>query len=151
MGMNLSSKGPRAPMAEINVTPLVDVMLVLLIIFMVAAPMMTSGVDITLPETQAKTLERPPDALVLTIDREQRLYLNGEVLSDGSSAEDVPTLLQTNARLKSATELFVEADATVPYGVVVKIFAMVKGLGIERVGLITNPEVLATQPKRRKR
>lgn len=143
MGMQVESRGTRAPLAEINVTPLVDVMLVLLIIFMVAAPMMTHGVDVQLPTTQAEALPQPQEPLVLSIDKAGAVYLDGTRLP----GDDVALAVRTNRRLKDAEELFVEADEAVPYGVVVRIFAAVKAAGIAKVGLITNPEVLAAQPE----
>ncbi|MDQ3032352.1 MAG: biopolymer transporter ExbD [Myxococcota bacterium] len=122
-------------MSEINVTPMVDVMLVLLIIFMVAAPMMTSGVPVDLPNADAPPMEIDQDKLMLTIDAQQRVYL-GETEVPLERLEDA---LRTNARLQSENEIFVQADHTVPYGFVVRVFTAVRAAGIETLGLVTDP------------
>jgi biopolymer transport protein TolR len=136
MGMSTGGGGRgRAPLSEINVTPLVDVMLVLLIIFMVAAPMMTSGVQVDLPNADAPPMEIDEDKLMLSIDAEQRVYL-GETEVPIERLEEA---LRTNARLQEENEIFVQADHTVPYGFVVRVFTAVRSAGIETLGLVTDP------------
>lgn len=136
MGMSTGGGGGRrAPMSEINVTPLVDVMLVLLIIFMVAAPMMTSGVEVDLPNADAPPMEIDQDKMMLTIDREQHVYL-GEAEVPIERLEEA---LRTNARLQTEGEIFVQADHSVPYGFVVRVFTAVRAAGVESLGLITDP------------
>lgn len=128
-------------MSEINVTPLVDVMLVLLIIFMVAAPMMTSGVQVDLPNADAPPMEIDQDKMMLTIDAEQHVYL-GETEVPIERLEDA---LRTNARLQTEGEVFVQADHTVPYGFVVRVFTAVRAAGVTSLGLVTDP-VAASEP-----
>lgn len=135
MGMSTGGGGGRAPLSEINVTPLVDVMLVLLIIFMVAAPMMTSGVQVDLPNADAPPMDIEPEQMMLSIDAQQRVFL-GEAEVPMARLEEA---LRTNARLQSEGEIFVQADHTVPYGFVVRVFTAVRAAGVERVGLVTDP------------
>lgn len=136
MGMGGTSSGRgRAPMSEINVTPLVDVMLVLLIIFMVAAPMMTAGVQVDLPNAEAPRMEIDEERLLLSIDAQSRVFL-GETEVPLERLEEA---LVTNVRLREEGEIFVQADEGVPYGVVVRVLALVRRAGIEQVGLVTDP------------
>ena len=122
-------------LAEINVTPLVDVMLVLLIIFMVAAPMMQQGVDVNLPQVSTTELPTDPDLLVVTIDR------SGDI-SIGKTRVALDTLdkkLTAIYKRKARKEAFLRADKDVPYGVVVEVMAAMKRAGIERLGMVTEP------------
>ena len=135
MGMSTGGSGSRAPIAEINVTPLVDVMLVLLIIFMVSAPMLTTGVKVDLPAARAPAMEMDQEKLLLTVTNEQKVYL-GETLVPYDRLEET---LTTNARLKHEKELYVQADSDVPYGFVVKVLAIIRRAGIEQLGLVTDP------------
>ena len=133
--MAFSGGGGKAPVSEINVTPLVDVMLVLLIIFMVSAPMMNTGVDVDLPAAQAPQVEVNDEKLLLTVTKDQKVYLGrDEVAYDKLE----PTVL-ANERMQREKELYVQADATVPYGFVVKVIAIVKKAGISKLGLVTDP------------
>lgn len=135
MGMSTGGGGHRAPLAEINVTPLVDVMLVLLIIFMVAAPMMTAGVQVNLPQADAAPMDIEQDKLMLSIDAQQQVFLGEDLIP----IERLEEVLGTNARLQSEHELFVQADHTVPYGFVVRVFAAVRAAGVTNLGLVTDP------------
>jgi biopolymer transport protein TolR len=135
MAMSTVGSSGRAPLSEINVTPLVDVMLVLLIIFMVAAPMMTAGVDIDLPQADAPRMDIDEQKLLLTIDREERVFL-GE---DEIASERLEDVLLHNERLQREREIFVQADAAVPYGVVVRVLAILRRAGVEDLGLVTDP------------
>ena len=129
--------GDRGTMSQINVTPLVDVMLVLLVIFMVTAPMMQQGMQVNLPKAEAKALPAPEESVVVTIERSGRLFIN--------SAE-IPAC-ELRARLdgifvnRSKKEIFLKADRDVPYGEVVKTMAVIKRAGIERIGMVTEPSV----------
>src|SRR5687767_11446163 len=126
-------------MGEINVTPLVDVMLVLLIIFMVTAPLLTAGVDVDLPPAQAALIEADEGKLILTIDLERKVYLGDRPLAqlapNGAPGPD-PALasiegqLRSHERLMREKELYVQADRNLPYGIVVKILASLRNLGI---------------------
>ncbi len=133
--MAISGGDGKGPLSEINVTPLVDVMLVLLIIFMVSAPMMTTGVEIDLPKTRAPRMDMEEEKLLLTITKEQKVLL-GEVEVPYDKLEDA---LTTNERLQTEKELYIQADETVPYGFVAKVMALVRRGGIEKVGLVTDP------------
>jgi biopolymer transport protein TolR len=143
MGMSAGGGGNnRAPLSEINVTPLVDVMLVLLIIFMVAAPMMTSGVQVDLPDANAPPMDVEQDQLMLTIDAQQRVFL-GEAEVPIERLEET---LRTNARLQTEREIYVQGDHAVPYGFVVRVFAAVRAAGVETLGLVTDPVAGAPTP-----
>lgn len=137
MGMS-SGGGGRAPLSEINVTPMVDVMLVLLIIFMVSAPLMTTGVEVDLPKAEAPNMEIDED-LPLIVIKPGELYYFDEPLSLDALAEQ----LASDERLKDGASgtkrIFVQADAAVPYGEVVKVLALVRQAGVEQMGLVTDP------------
>lgn len=145
MGASLAGGGGRGgrrgrrrrngAIVDLNMTPFIDVMLVLLIIFMVAAPMMTAGVDIDLPQADAPRMDIDEQKLLLTIDREQRVFL-GEDEIPNERLEDV---LLHNERLQREREIFVQADAAVPYGVVVRVLAILRRAGVEDLGLVTDP------------
>jgi len=131
VGMSLQ-KGGRGYLAEINVTPFVDVMLVLLIIFMVTAPMMTQGVDVDLPKTRSvRTLPAGSDHLVLTVKKDGGLYLD----EYNVPFEDLAQHLQ-NLVVNQKKQLFLRADQEVPYGVVVKVMGEIKSVGIEKLGIV---------------
>jgi biopolymer transport protein TolR len=127
--------GGKAPVSEINVTPLVDVMLVLLIIFMVSAPMMNTGVEVDLPAAQAPQVEISEEKLLLTVGKDQKVYLG----RDEVPYERLEATLMANDRMQREKELYVQADETVPYGFVVKVIAIVKKAGITKLGLVTDP------------
>jgi biopolymer transport protein TolR len=133
--MSMGTGSGKGPVSEINVTPLVDVMLVLLIIFMVSAPMMTTGIDVDLPKTHAPRMEVEEQKLLLTITKEQKVFL-GESEVPYDKLEDA---LTHNARLQSDHELYLQADENVPYGFVAKVMALVRKGGIEKLGLVTDP------------
>ena len=130
-----SGGGGKAPVGEINVTPLVDVMLVLLIIFMVSAPMMNTGVEVDLPAAQAPQVEINEEKLLLTVGRDQKVYLG----RDEVPYDKLEATLLANDRMQREKELYVQADETVPYGFVVKVIAIVKKAGISKLGLVTDP------------
>jgi biopolymer transport protein TolR len=135
MGFSSGSGGGKAPIGEINVTPLVDVMLVLLIIFMVSAPMMNTGVDVDLPAAQAPQVQIDEEKLLLTVSKDQKVYLG----RDEVPYDRLEATLLSNDRMQREKELYVQADETVPYGFVVKVIAIVKKAGITKLGLVTDP------------
>ncbi|MEM6954329.1 MAG: ExbD/TolR family protein [Myxococcota bacterium] len=137
MGMSGGGGGGRGrqPLGEINVTPLVDVMLVLLIIFMVAAPMLSTGVEVDLPQTRAPRMEQDEEKMVLSIDAEQRVYLGDEEVP----ADRLEEALLNNARLQADDEIYVRADENVPYGFVLRVFSTIRRAGVEKLGLVTDP------------
>ncbi|GAB4287114.1 MAG: protein TolR [Deferrisomatales bacterium] len=125
----------RTHLAEINVTPLVDVMLVLLIIFMVTAPMIQQGVDVNLPRVVAAELPAQTDLMVISVDRSGQVFLGNSPVPLETLAEK----LQAIYSRKGTKEAFLRADRDVPYGVVVRVMAEAKRAGIERLGMITEP------------
>lgn len=123
--------------SEINVTPFVDVMLVLLIIFMVATPMMTQGLEVDLPQTrQVETLPTESDHMILTIRRDGRIYLDEYAVDN---MNDLEGYLQKLVKDKNRT-LFLQADKEVPYGIVVEVMGLIKAAGIENLGVMAEPE-----------
>jgi len=134
MGMTTSG-GPGAPMSEINITPFVDVMLVLLIIFMITAPMIGRGVELDLPKAQAQAMDVDDSKLVLTIDADRRVLL-GETVVPNARLEET---LASNARLQREGELYLKADKNIPYGFVVQVMAIIKKAGIPKLGMVTDP------------
>jgi biopolymer transport protein TolR len=136
MGMSAGSDSSDPTMSEINVTPLVDVMLVLLIIFMVTAPLMQQGVEVDLPKTNAqvlKTKEQQP--VILSISKDKKIYIGKtEVPRDR-----LETVLMHNAKLKKEKKIDLQADRTLPYGFVVDVMAVLKRSGLEQVGMLTEP------------
>jgi len=122
-------------MSDINVTPFVDVMLVLLIIFMVTAPMMMEGVDVSLPEATAKPLTVPQDQLVITIDRDQQIHINDFKVAPDYLSEKLAAILEN----RTDKNVYFRADKEVSYGFVVKIMADIKAAGVEKLGMVTIP------------
>ncbi|MDR1241281.1 MAG: protein TolR [Deltaproteobacteria bacterium] len=119
--------------ADINVTPFVDVMLVLLVIFMVTAPMMTEGLDVELPKVEAsETLPTENDHMILTVKDNGALFLD----KYETTLDDLASVLQTHMR-DLGRQLFVRADKNVPYGVVMEVMGRIRGAGITDVGLVT--------------
>jgi biopolymer transport protein TolR len=125
--------------SEINVTPLVDVMLVLLIIFMVAAPMMNTGVDVELPQVNAVKIDDPKGKLILSIDDQARLRLGSGPEATAITWAELEQKLAANERLKTEKVLWVEGHKNLPYSVIVTAMAAAKAAGIEKVQLLTDP------------
>ncbi len=121
-------------MAEINVIPLVDVVLVLLVIFMVTAPMLYRGLDIKLPTSASNTI-RPEERIVLTIERDQKLYLDKDPVNVAQLERRLRAMKERNADLS----VYLRADREVPYGTVVQVMDGVKRSGIEKLGMVTEP------------
>ncbi len=151
MGMSTGGGGNRQPLSEINVTPLVDVMLVLLIIFMVTAPLMSAGVEVDLPKAEGAPMPIEDERMLLIIDAEQHVYL--KVVGGETEHERVEVpfdrleeALGTNAVIRASSELFVQADQAVPYGFVAQVLAIVRKAGVEKLGLVTDPRAESAQP-----
>ena len=125
----------RAVMAEINVTPLVDVMLVLLVIFMVTAPMMQQGVQVNLPKADTKAMAPAEESVVVSVDKNGKVFIDKGEVPAGELRKRLATMFATRAK----KEVFLKADAGVPYGEVVRTMADIKGAGIERLGMVTEP------------
>lgn len=122
-------------MSDINVTPFVDVMLVLLIIFMVTAPMMIQGLDVSLPEATAKPLESEKEHLVITINRDNQVFINDFQVTIDFLQEKLGKILQG----RSDREVYLKADKDISYGMVVRIMSEIKSAGVENLGMITEP------------
>ncbi|QSQ23881.1 protein TolR [Pyxidicoccus parkwayensis] len=136
MGMSGGNRGGgRTTMSEINVTPMVDVMLVLLIIFMVTAPLIQQGVKVNLPETKAAPVEATEKKLVLSIDAGRKVYIGDAEVA----LEELADKLAANAKAQADKEVYLHADRDVPYGVVVEVMAAAQRAGINNVGMITDP------------
>jgi biopolymer transport protein TolR len=134
-----SGGGGRTTLTDINITPLVDVMLVLLIIFMVTAPLIQQGVQVNLPEVRAKSVDADEQKLVLSIKLDRSLWLGAGDDAARVPPERLEEVLRANSRLQREKELFLMADKALPYGVVVEVMATVQRAGITGVGMITNP------------
>jgi biopolymer transport protein TolR len=124
-------------LAEINVTPLVDVVLVLLIIFMVTAPMLQMGIDVNLPKVKSKSIDVTEEKLVLTINGSKEIYIN----KNKTTLSDLGAKLEAIFANRIDREIFMRADKNVPYGFVVEVMSMVRKSGVDRLGMITeSPE-----------
>ena len=121
-------------MAEINVIPLVDVVLVLLVIFMVTAPMLYRGMDINLPKSATNTI-KPEARIVLTVERDRRVYMDKDLVPVGY----LQKRLEAARRKSPELSVFLRADRDVPYGTVVQVMDSVKKAGIEKLGMVTDP------------
>ena len=121
-------------LAEINITPFVDVVLVLLVIFLITAPMMLGGIDVKVPKTETRT-SKPEERLVLTVTRDRGVFLENQPISLDRLTKVLSGMVQRNP--KSA--VFLKADEAVAYGVVMKVMDVIKKAGIDRVGMVTEP------------
>ncbi len=139
---NFQDRRNYSTLAEINITPLVDVMLVLLIIFMITAPLMMEGVKVDLPSATTQAMKSDKEDVVLTVTKNGDLFLQGDKSTYNLSnlAEKLTAVYQN----KSKKDIFLRADKTVPYGIVVQVMATCKNAGIERIGMITEADA---QPK----
>ena len=139
MAMNLPSqrgRGRRAPMADINVTPLVDVMLVLLIVFMVTAPLLTAGVPVNLPDSRAKALDQDQKPVQLSLDAQGKTYIDDEEVS----AAALPQRLEQIAAVQAGGQpphVFLRADRGLDYGQVMRVMGELNRAGLNRVSLLT--------------
>ncbi|HEY2165388.1 MAG TPA: biopolymer transporter ExbD [Gemmatimonadaceae bacterium] len=123
--------------ADVNVVSLIDVMLLLLVIFMITAPMMQGGVDISLPQAQSRPLESK-DGLAVTVNSKGEIFIGTEKFSLG----DVRVSFKTVAQNRTRNGVYLRADKSVDYGLVVQILAIMRGNGVADVGLVTEPEVI---------
>ena len=122
-------------MSDINVTPFVDVMLVLLIIFMVTAPMMTQGVDVALPEATAEPLPAEKENLMISIDNKSTIFINDVPVT----VDDLNEKLKRIMSNRSDREVYLKADKDIPYGTVVRVMSEIKLAGVEKLGMVTVP------------
>jgi biopolymer transport protein TolR len=122
-------------MSEINVTPFVDVMLVLLIIFMVTAPMMMEGINVSLPEASSKPLVLEKKPLLISINSDKKVFINDFNVTVDHLGEKLTKILDG----KTNREVFLKADRNISYGMVVRVMSEIKGAGIENLGMVTIP------------
>jgi len=134
--MNVNAnKNAHRMLSEINVTPFVDVMLVLLVIFMVTAPMMQSGFDVDLPQVKAKTIHTNEKPLIVTISKDKKI----EILDYEFTLDRLKSKLEFISQGRADKEIYLKADKTVPYGFVMEVMAEIKDAGYEKLGMITMP------------
>ena len=133
-------------MSDINVTPFVDVMLVLLIIFMVTAPMMVQGVDVSLPEATSKPLESEKEPLIITINKNNKVFINDYQVSIGFLQEKLKKVLET----RMDREVYFRADKDIPYGMIVQVMSEIKEAGVDKLGMVTIPIDSDTNTKKQK-
>ena len=131
-------------MSEINVTPLIDVMLVLLVIFIVAAPLMTSSLALDLPSAEGAAPSRAPATLALALDAQGQIYLDEQPLARQALAARV----QQAARADAQTEVLLRVDRLVPYGQVAELIGVVQAAGLSRIGFVTAPAPQDAEPAR---
>ena len=134
-GGSRAGRMKRRPMSEINVTPLVDVMLVLLIVFMVAAPLLTVGVQVDLPKTQAAAIQGQDEPLSVTIDSKGAIYLQETVVE----LDQLVPRLQAIAQGASERRIFVRGDQAINYGKVLEVMGVINTAGFTKVALVGNP------------
>ncbi len=141
MAMNLApgngrrSRG-RAPMSEINVTPFVDVMLVLLIIFMITAPLLVTGVPVDLPESRANALDQDQEPVQISIDQEGRIYLDDEEMSRNGLATRLNEIA-ANQSPEDPRQIMLRGDKTLDYGLIMGVMGELNRAGLNRVSLVT--------------
>ncbi len=135
--MRSSSRSRVAPVSQINVTPLVDVMLVLLIIFMVTSPMLTQGVDVDLPQTASTPVKPAKSPLTVTVDRAGRILLEDHRVALERLGPKVDAIFRSRGDRRR--EVLLRADRRVPYGVVAQVMAALQEAGIDHLGMVTRP------------
>ncbi len=131
--MAFETRSQNSSISQINVVPLVDVMLVLLVIFMVTAPILQQGVSVQLPQAKAGALSGEEEQLVVTIDKKGVVYLNDNAIQ----IDQLGPKLEAVVQLKPDKQVFLRADRSVPYGEVVRVMAAVKSAGVQGLGMIT--------------
>lgn len=135
--MKINNKGNKSfqhqPMSEINVTPLVDVMLVLLIIFMITAPLLTTGVSVELPTTESKAVPGQDEPLTITINKNREIFIGDNIVK----TEALIIKLNAIAGLKKQSRIFIRADTELPYGEVMELMSLVTNAGFNKVALLT--------------
>lgn len=131
----------RRLVANINVTPFVDVMLVLLIIFMVTAPMMQEGIDVNLPNVKAEGMETPTDPIVVSIDKDGKTFIGDKEFSQKAFEKKLKAIATARGSKEDKDMVLLKADGDVSYHYVAKAMAAIRSAGIEKVGMITEPNV----------
>jgi biopolymer transport protein TolR len=124
-------------MNEINVTPLIDVMLVLLVIFMVTAPLLTTGVHVDLPKVKSAPMPTDDTKMMVIVTADEHVYLGKDEITG-----NIEDKLKTNARLQEEKELYIQADENVKYGAVLRVMSAARTAGVEKLGMVTDPLVV---------
>ena len=135
MAGSLSDRQNGGTISQINVTPFVDVMLVLLVIFMVTAPIIQQGVQVNLPEAEAGAIAGKEDPLIISITKKGRIYLNDNPIK----LKDLKKKLRAIRKIQKGKEVYLRADQNVRYGIVMKIIEVIKEAGMLKLGMITRP------------
>jgi len=138
--MNYSDRRGGSALSEINITPFVDVVLVLLIIFLITAPMLIRGIDVNVPRSQSKNIE-PEERLVVAITKGQVIYLDDQPITLSRLEKVLAGLKERNPR----ASIYVKADRDVPYGAVIQVMDAAKKAGIDRLGMVTEPLSASSQ------
>jgi biopolymer transport protein TolR len=125
----------KTALSDINVTPLVDVMLVLLIIFMVTAPLMQQGIDVNLPKAKGKELRAEEERIIVIITKGNKIYINKNFIE----LSELGKKLQSIYERRTDKEIFLKADKDIPYGFVVRAMSEIRSAGIEKLGMVTEP------------
>ena len=137
MGMRAGGNNQNGKLvSEINVTPFVDVMLVLLIIFMVTAPMMTQGIDVNLPQASAPAIPTEEERLMVTVNQDRKIFINEYPVDLDALGSKLLTIYQNQNRHQG---VFLRADEKIPYGFVVQVMGVIREAGIDQIGMVTEP------------
>ena len=137
-----TSGGRNRVLSDINITPFVDVMLVLLIIFMVTAPLLQQGLPVNLPEAQAPAIKRTKEDVILTLQPNGKIFLGDDKRE--ISLDALPEKLTAIYSVRDQKDIFIKADANIIYGTIVRVMSIAKKSGVDRIGMLTQPEL----PKR---
>ena len=140
---NLERSKTSQPISDINVTPLVDVMLVLLVIFIITAPLMVSSLKLDLPKTEAAQQSDEQNFISISLDKSGVVYLNDKPIT----LPALRTALEQRAKAQPDTEVQLNADTTVPYGKIVEVMGMAQGVGLKRIGFVDDPQAAAVEPQ----
>jgi biopolymer transport protein TolR len=141
MGINSNNNNNRHLLSEINVTPFVDVMLVLLVIFMVTAPILYQGVDVNLPKTSSQPIPNVSSTknIIVTVDKDGKIYIEKKQYGLNELRAKIRSFIKQSGKSPAEQEVFLRADQDVPYGSVMEVMANIRSAGVEKVGLITDP------------
>ena len=140
---NLERSKTSQPISDINVTLLVDVMLVLLVVFIITAPLMVSSLKLDLPKTEAAQQSDEQNFISISLDKSGVVYLNDKPIT----LPALRTALEQRAKAQPDTEVQLNADTTVPYGKIVEVMGMAQGVGLKRIGFVADPQAAAVEPQ----
>jgi biopolymer transport protein TolR len=144
MAINTTRNRRRSLNAEINITPFVDVMLVLLIIFMVTAPMLISGIEVDLPKTKASPIQGKDEPLVITVDGNGNFFLQETKITKEELLKRLITVIATNPEIR----VFIKGDQKINYGKVIELFSLVKEVGVSNLALVTEVDHRVSNTKK---